>query len=1013
MLSLISAVPEPVGYVLGILAAILILLVVYAAMMALYATLRKKKAGAKFLPEILMMVIISALNITVKILLLAKNVDFDGVAEEGGHTFTLAYGFTDIFRALYANIGNFTFEGLDGLYATTISKLLQTFYYGTSFLTALVFASVILATANYEFFSWVSVRIRKAYAKLLGRKYDVYVFTALTEETILLAESIKRNEGKEPASGDAGAKACKTERFIVFAGPELESFDRKNELCRRVMANGFYYWSYNESGQDEKEKSIIKTLRLSVRNGLGSMTDKKGRARVVVFSFNSSDHIPQEEQNMDFVFQDIERYIAELHLEKKSAVVLRNICKACFIEYYVLTEREVNYQAYQYKVDQYRASIKKLVTAALYEEWTGKSEGAPKTWAELSEEGKAAFLKAKFDAAAFSRKNALYKFFQEQGLKHKEVIELFSYVSNVGVWNEATAISCSAVEAFQQVLNAYPQDAASFYRKDIRVCSIGYGLTAQTIVKNLYVQTSNIFTEGEGKDTRSVTSGFRVDAYDPSAADIAGLLQYENPLTICLDVAKEESRIPSKKSEEEIKKAVENKVEARIAESWARIRVDIRKTSEAAARKDQIVSKCVSERYSSDDEISPITVSLNEISALDFECVKNLDALTGEDASGKRPQFITIATGDDFHNIKIANALILDILKEDAGEKQIIFVNVWDEKNIDLINHYDAFDDKSSTRCFSVQGAKVFRYSDELTLIIVGSNVEIYSERSVISHQEIANYAVNYSRAYDLDCLEMRLDLSEDATQAEFDRYASKPDPFFEEDVDTNGLTPEAKAAKIAKARSKWENECEAAAARIRKDEAGVPRGVVISLADAVNYVISDVLLGRRIPFSREKCEEIFDLFFDLSVTTKSKTKEENARLAERFGFDLDKETEAVAKYAEHRDFYAWKSWCKAQLWEKESNMSAYMFGYVYKRARAETERLTFDDYMRFANIEHQRWMRVHMCNGWTFSNKKRKARRAHDCILPFYGIALKETYSFDLINVAWGMNKPSLDLSE
>ncbi|MBP5405517.1 MAG: hypothetical protein J6Y74_06225, partial [Clostridia bacterium] len=588
MLSLISAVPEPVGYVLGILAAILILLVVYAAMMALYATLRKKKAGAKFLPEILMMVIISALNITVKILLLAKNVDFDGVAEEGGHTFTLAYGFTDIFRALYANIGNFTFEGLDGLYATTISKLLQTFYYGTSFLTALVFASVILATANYEFFSWVSVRIRKAYAKLLGRKYDVYVFTALTEETILLAESIKRNEGKEPASGDAGAKACKTERFIVFAGPELESFDRKNELCRRVMANGFYYWSYNESGQDEKEKSIIKTLRLSVRNGLGSMTDKKGRARVVVFSFNSSDHIPQEEQNMDFVFQDIERYIAELHLEKKSAVVLRNICKACFIEYYVLTEREVNYQAYQYKVDQYRASIKKLVTAALYEEWTGKSEGAPKTWAELSEEGKAAFLKAKFDAAAFSRKNALYKFFQEQGLKHKEVIELFSYVSNVGVWNEATAISCSAVEAFQQVLNAYPQDAASFYRKDIRVCSIGYGLTAQTIVKNLYVQTSNIFTEGEGKDTRSVTSGFRVDAYDPSAADIAGLLQYENPLTICLDVAKEESRIPSKKSEEEIKKAVENKVEARIAESWARIRVDIRKTSEAAARKDQI-----------------------------------------------------------------------------------------------------------------------------------------------------------------------------------------------------------------------------------------------------------------------------------------------------------------------------------------------------------------------------------------------------------------------------------------
>ena len=1073
MILISASVGDVFAYIGGILITIFCFILLYVPLMGGYLGLRRKMASARFLPEFLTLLFVVVINIVFKIVLFFQSY-------EGTHAFTMKYGVLDIIRSIYAGVGNFGFEGVDGLYDKSIAFGYQLCFYGSSLLTAIMFVSVIAATANYEIYSRFSLFFKRWRSKLFHKKYDYYVFTALTKETILLAESIAGK--REETLGD-GEKPTMTEddqknAVIIFAGPELDSFDRKDELCRQVMANGFAYWSYNES-----EKSLTNVLKLNVHNGLDSwgkfyklIKDTKsgvqiqvktnpGRkpGRLVICSFNSKNHVPMEEENMEFVFTDIKRHIEEIKEtkgtndkakkdskakqqdnkladfgdeaktkkkedkrkkreetrdRKRMEKHIERILEASFIEYYVLSEREINYQSYQHKVDLFRFEIEDLVAPLFMKKWrdseTNIDNPIDENWRTAPDRKN--FDEALFDADIIGESNDTFRFFEHRKLKNADVLTLFSYISNVSVWNEATAISYSAVEAFQQVLNQYPI-ADDFLGGNLHVCSVGYGLTAQTIVKNLYVQTACISTE------KDFVSTFRVDAYDPAATDIAGLLQYENPMTVCFEVENTATDDSGKRGPKHITFNADQEAELRkecaeIGEDYEKMRPEDKlilwRTKEI--RNAAIGSVCVQvpdKVMTHDREISPMAITLHKISVLDFDFVKKLDEATGAASeTNVRPEFITIATGDDYHNIKIANALIIDILKEQQSKpaekvkKQIIFMNVWDEKNLALINTYNANialnvrggkEDliNPSTEYKEIRGAKVYHYSDSLILIVVGSNNEIYSAKSVIAYREIAQYAVNYDRASNMSSLNVNLYFDKKGESEENKRYLAVKD-----------------ASPI--------------------EEDGV-EGVQMTISNAVNRIVADYCTGQKLPFSHDVTTNILTTFCYLAtwseeqlkeVKIEDKNKRERNTIATMLSDALDHSDDVgFFDYIRYAPFLRWCNWCRAQLWEKESNMSAYMFGYVYKRMRrkrldingAEEVKeeglrsvkpvFTLEEYIRIINIEHQRWMRLHMCNGWT-SGSTVKARRTHGSIVPLYGICLNGTYAYDLINVAWGMKK-------
>ena len=282
----IKNLPHELVYVLGIIQGIFIVVLLWAATMAIYLWARKKWAHTKYAIEI---IFVSFVVLAGAIILL---IGFYNKGDDGAKTF---------FEAVYTTIGNVTFEGLTG----DLTGYCEVAFFGWAIYAGLTFLSIITAKTSYEAFSYVKLRMSEE-----GK--DVYVFSALTEETLLLAESIEKEKGTENC-------------VIVFAGQSLEPFDRKDDLCREVMAKGYAYWSFSKGSK----KTIAKVLHLDNKNA------KDYERRFVIFAFETKDHIPCEEENMELVFSDVEKRINEKD-------DLR-------IEYYILTKRNINFTAYDYK----------------------------------------------------------------------------------------------------------------------------------------------------------------------------------------------------------------------------------------------------------------------------------------------------------------------------------------------------------------------------------------------------------------------------------------------------------------------------------------------------------------------------------------------------------------------------------------------------------------------------------------------------------------------------------------
>lgn len=819
----------------------------YVLFILAYLSVKRRKPGGVFVIELVTFLLAFVLSWILKVVVLVNEVgfvhDFNSISQA-------------ILSAFYAALGGLQFEGL-ATECTLGTLFAICCYYGTSIIAAFVFISVIASRAAMSFYSFLLLLFLKTKDK------EIFTFTALNDETLNIASSIAESDRDT------------SRRLIIFSGPALQPFDRHDPHCVEVMAHGYIYWPFPAS----EKSNILAKLHLT----------RAKAASISVFAFDSDDdHIPHEEENMDYVLMDIHNRIEAMAKKAQKAIVFgKNMCDLppesssldgtaaalhaqaknleCFygdesvpysqrkisrlshmqkrgldvrhVSYYILTKRFVDYQAYQDKI----ASLEKE-----YEEVFRLADEITLSKYLLCREA---------DRTGNPDAKKLRKAYEAAWRANMPF--------SVHVWNEADAI---AFEATRYLNGGLTRNVPS--RKQTWVCSFGFGTTGQTVAKALYTAASNVDDQGKA-------AAFLCDVFDPNGiSSIAGLFGLEVPMAVVLSDV--EDRDDVLRLYEERADAIANGIAAGYPESAPNLVKDIRK------------------------EMAFPCFVFHDYGTNDLRATQALGALSKEkgffDFSQGYPDYIVIAAGDDYANIRIANAFSAYLLRREVPTPVTLFVNVWDEKNNNLVNGFNRGKPLPNGRM-----PQVVEFGKNVRIIIVGNNADIYDCDNILD----AHAAMNYNRVYD----------------------------------------------SVASASNNEANR-------------------------AFNHACHEFYLGKKpkeIPLPMEALKA-------------------SDGVVSWDGLDESIRDRAVS------------SWNNLSLWKRVSSSSAVGYGPVFRRMirgwKEEEDQGEF--FAKLVLVEHQRWMRTHMMDGWTYAAKRDDALRRHGCLLPLAYIP-EDLIVYDLFNVFLG----------
>ncbi|MEG2540175.1 MAG: hypothetical protein RSB59_00135 [Clostridia bacterium] len=962
-------------------------------------------------------------------------------------------GFLSVLISMYSSFGVLAFEGLSEFEIGF--AYLQCLYVGTSVCAGMVFVSVITAKANYEIYSRIIIYFNKI-STHLKKKTDIYIFTALTEDSITLARSIKakysENHFELKELKQTTMEKVHKRALIVFAGSELSMFNRKNELCREVMADGFLYWSYAKSNN----KSIAKSLRLNNRN------KKNFNVRFVVLAFALDEKgIPKEEANMDVVFSDIKTRIAKEDNLR--------------IEYLILTKREINYQAYdrsnrellweyamahqteffgaeilandveflnelkQYFMESKREQARRIGEAdnqvkelAKNLKDTGKQvqEQAEKLVQELAEKLKQAETQVKELAEKTGRYKRIYK----------KVEGEFALSFAVDIFNEAMVVAHNAIDLTLDKLIA--QNSA-FDNEPLLIWSLGFGETSQAIVDQLYIQAVNV-------DEENIAQRFTVEAFDPNMHDLSGLFQFDHPFYACINTdniadceieqlktylnGKSTAELApinkegcatiqeiidllypiirravkvnkSKKKLDEVKKMYEASIKDFCKNSAVITKTNTTETNTTEATTTEAVinnaslttaniikeicfpvyrfnkvscldlsfferiDKISGKQFVENEKLEKVVNALKDIvekdSSIASEKMKtlldSLDILNGAENNFKkfapnRPKILVVATGDDFRNIQLANAIINDIQNEVNlnvdGKKQILIVNIRDKTNNSLL----------------INANKIWQNNvlelNGLTVFVVGNSTDIYFCKNVIEHAEEAERNFGYN------------DISQKIGNCD----------GFKPNMITSLKERYLKLSAVSSTTAKDEKDKETTENNCKNED--IDKLVKESFA---------ILSNLKMPSNDiEKDWMKIDVFL----------KESN-RSTKSYGKALDS---LYKKYKEEMKVEEAKKTEEAHNAEAEKNAKEANNTEVEKNAKEAN----VNYFSRLCMLEHQRWVRFHLANGWIFKNQKYKDEllKCHHCIVPYF-LVPDDTVVYDFTNIIYAIKDNDIEDAE
>lgn len=684
------------GVVAGsIIAAVVIVGALFLVSMFLYFVVRRRYAHCKWAVEIgfVGFAVLLAAGLNVFLYCFANRHDI---------TFGSAVAYT--FHGLFNGIGHLTFNGADSA-ADALPYPFFCLYYGSALYAALMFFGILSAKANYEFFS-------KLVLLLPAAKKDVYVFTALNEETLMLAKSLAQHNAC-PEDGTR-PKSC----VVAFAIPTQKPFDRHDELCREVMSNGFYYWSYSpdvdkkvpwalrayrrlagQKGPTFEKQSIARALHLNNRNCVQNKDN-----RFYVFAFDSENYIPKEEQNMATVFDDIDRRGASAKNDG-----LR-------INYVILTKRQVKYAAYDYKLRELRLNyylqlkrqydksplpVLKYLRFATSDP-SDEKYGVPPIGAEAFFSVPEDIFKDYLLAGRIDKANVVgrYQAYVDRTKRADAPAEataarkqylawtatwldrVFKKRFTVEIWDEANVIAKSVADGATDLL------CEIFARPDpsVKVLTLGFGETGTAATMALYSHAAFV-------DQAHRANAFSARVYDVASAGIGSGFARERPYS-CVSVT-------------------DGKVERVI-----RNRADVDRQMlllNAAFKTDDLLRQ----------------MQYPQMNFVLDDC-RNLAFLDLFDHAEDSPDFVVVATGDDYTNVRMANA-ITQKLVNDALTRRVrrvdVFVNVWDRANNDLlISGGGKWHDGSTLLVPRPDGSGRIM----LAVHIVGNNEHVYSADTTV-----------------------------------------------------------------------------------------------------------------------------------------------------------------------------------------------------------------------------------------------------------------------------------------
>lgn len=681
------------GAVIGAVA----LLTAYGLIMFAYIAARKRFSGAKFAVELFFIAIVFAFSFGVKFAVFAA-----------GRPDAFDDGLATVFYSIYSSIGGLEFEGLSSPEEVG-GVLVQWLYSGSSALAGLVFFSIILTRISYEMYSGVLLFFLRLRLKT-DTNTDIYLFTSVTQDSLLLANSINEKRFKDKENYKKALKAYREDKGagkdaqkpekprrskVIFAGDDIGSFDRKNPLHREIMSNGYMFWSYSKKTGD-KESSMLKRLGLYVDNVFfetkPSQNDeekdkRKGKkivvkakaksSRIHIFAMhNDEDFSGEETVNTEIVFNEIENVAREIVEYNKKPV---------FVDYYILTNRDINYTYY----DNYK---KKCVDSGL-------ESANPRIHRKNRE--KASVLE-----------NGAIEVRNPRGVVNENEFSL--HIVNE---SDITAKLFAEARNNEWDANSLIQDTGE---STYKVMVVGFGATGQRTMLQSYVMSTKI--DNKQPDYHMPTQ-FRADIFDKDAGSVSGIFELQHPLIVCVDDK-------GVLSQNEIEEQIRNKRREKIDTTYHSL---VGKTMNLSSdfKKDRAATL-----EDIENQMKLPVVVMHNASCFSSDYLDYLDSRTGADSRSQEYNLIIVALGKDEDNIKMANALLADIKHElnnlrnaaRPAKLQTIAINILNKKNRDRINWSD--DDAK-------------RYGN-LKVIVFGNRDEIYSYNQIIDEDE----QMKYNHAY-------------------------------------------------------------------------------------------------------------------------------------------------------------------------------------------------------------------------------------------------------------------------
>ena len=944
--------------VLGIIIGFFGVFLLFVFSMLVYFKVRSRFADKKWMVEISF---IGFALVVAAVLNFIRNIKVDSEP-------SLLLVMATLFRSVFGAIANLI---ADGLQDPSNLDWLDFMYFGSALYATLMTFGVISSKASYELYSFLSLAISE-------KRKDIYIFTALNEETLILADSVSKYT-RDTANDGSGKKRNK-KAVVVFAGSALIPFDRHNELCSKVMAKGYLYWSFQKAGA--KERSLANIVKAKNYNGWR----KKGR--YVIFAFESEDHLPKEEKNMSDVFSDIETRInaGEDGLQ---------------IQYFILTKRQVEYAAYDYKQ---RSLMFEYFLKLRKDYLEGKKCGNP-----IKAYKKRAFKKANFKALnnILNIENSKYveesfkKYLlssadkKENNKKFKEAVnslgELFAKRFILDIWNEASVISDIVLERSNKLLL---QKFKSKDSKDLKVMCLGFGETGKAISTNLYSNSTFVWEDG-------VVSAIDFSVYDKKAADIESSFSCLYPYVI---VKNKTSGDPREQKDETLSKTITEGVLSEYKEDFysksdeilnkylgktlnkneegeltralleaatpmfdavakEMISVTLNPCTTSYSKQivttnnlykyaqnfslDEAKSKAVGELIKKVDLISK-GEKLQKLKEIYFDSLKEVAAeyytnavkyfvrkemtyptfrFNKEDCGEltflsefkkNKPDMVVIALGEDYDNVKAANALIKYFVDNDLKFSTTIFVNIYNEQNKDLIVSGSGLWKEDHSHLL------INDNNVEFSLYVVGCNGEVYSAKHTVETENAIEYHFKYNVLGSYN-----------------DSFSTKSD--------------------LAYALYRYHEFAEA-------------------LSEENDFEIL-----------KQYCEKLKDEY-----VLKNEPQGEFKRL-ERESLDK-KETM----------YYALAPWLKASNKKLNGCISIYHEMLQWLLDKDKSGREYIETLSRLATWEHQRWNRLHIAFGWTYKNdNKNELTYRHNCLAPYRYVRIYYVV-YDLFNflLAWKFGK-------